>query len=485
MARSMMIPWSLLRMHGRSNVAICFCFLISMLCAGQVAAQGGGGGQGGQGGNSSGAAGIVVDADGVLHTRLDRDPGGQLQRQRLAQARATLNRDLARPSKMRKVSLNRLEAELAAQFATGGGVTDEMHYLAGMTRIDYVFFYPESGDIVIAGPAGGFFENPVGRMVGFTSGRPVLRLEDLVVALRAFPPGRAPTQIIGVSIDPTPEGLKRMRETWVQIGRRQLGPRPNSAQTQSIVAALGDSLGRQTVTIKGVSAKSHFAQVLVEADYRMKLIGIGLERPPVNIPSWVSRAKSSSIARNALQRWYFIPDYESVRVSEDDLAFELVGESVRLVSSDEMVTADGGRIASGQVDRASQVFTTTFTKKYPELASRSPVFAELRNLIDLSLVAAFIQRQDYYGQAHWTMELFSSEQEFPVENYTAPRQVETAVNAIWKGGRLLTPIGGGVLIQPLKALADGNQLTDDNGELKARRTTVSLDGLEDGQWWWD
>jgi len=55
---------------------------------------------------------------------------------------------------------------------------------------------------------------------------------------------------------------------------------------------------------------THFAAVLVEADYRMKLIGIGLERPPVRLVSYVDRASPSQISRNALVRWFFTPDYE-------------------------------------------------------------------------------------------------------------------------------------------------------------------------------
>ena len=41
---------------------------------------------------------------------------------------------------------------------------------------------------------------------------------------------------------------------------------------------------------------------MVEADYRMKLIGIGLERPPVKMNSWVDLTSASGVAANALQR---------------------------------------------------------------------------------------------------------------------------------------------------------------------------------------
>jgi hypothetical protein len=63
----------------------------------------------------------------------------------------------------------------------------------------------------------------------------------------------------------------------------------------------------------------------------MKLIGIGLEDPPVRLRSYVERANPSQIARNALQRWYFMPEYKCVKVSDDALAMQQVGDGVKLV----------------------------------------------------------------------------------------------------------------------------------------------------------
>ena len=71
---------------------------------------------------------------------------------------------------------------------------------------------------------------------------------------------------------------------------------PRDAQrTQMIVEGLQSSLGLQTVRVNGVSPKTHFAAVMVEADYRMKLIGIGLEKPPVKLVSYVDRANAAQM----------------------------------------------------------------------------------------------------------------------------------------------------------------------------------------------
>ena len=55
---------------------------------------------------------------------------------------------------------------------------------------------------------------------------------------------------------------------------------------------------------------------------------------------------------------------------------ELVGDGVKLIGQDELVRGDGSRAQSNRVDRASQSFVTSFTKKYGALAKVSPVFAQ-------------------------------------------------------------------------------------------------------------
>jgi hypothetical protein len=239
-------------------------------------------------------AGVVVDAEGVLRTKVFSDPGGQVMKERIASAKATLDPKVTAFSKLRKVSLNRLEQTIVDHQGT---LSDEMRYLAGLQRVRYVFYYPDSKDIVLAGPAEGWVPDLSGRIVGLTSGRPVVQLQDVVVALRAFPSGGKATPVIGCSIDPTREGEVAMRQ--FQRSVHLSGP-PSEEQIQMIAGGIRNSLGYHVVTVNGVAPKTHFAQVLVEADYRMKLIGIGLEKPPLKLISFVERAKPSEISR--LQR---------------------------------------------------------------------------------------------------------------------------------------------------------------------------------------
>ena len=436
-------------------------------------------GQGGTVGTSP-FSGVAVDADGVLKRMEAGDPTGQLMQTRLEQAQANLNPDVAKQSQLRKVSLTRLIAAVEKSIAEGHGPDEEMLHLAGLTRIRYVFYYPATKDIVLAGPAEGWVATPGERVVGWNSGQPILELQDLVVALRTFAPDSKKNPLVYCSIDPTEEGLARMQQFLSEVGR-QIQP----GDEQFIVENLRERLGLQTITVGGVPASTHFAQVMVEADYRMKLIGIGLEEPPVNIASFVALANPSSIARNALQRWYFVPDYQRVKVAEDGMAAEFVGSGVKLVGEDEVVNTHGGRQTSGTQSPASRKFTRSFTENYRDLAAAAPVYAQLRNCIDMLVAAAFIQQHDLYEQAGIGLGVLGDESKYSVETYNPPKQVATAVNSMWKGRKLMTPVGGGVEIRANMALDAANALVDKDGVVAEARDQIDITSLPANQWWWD
>jgi Protein of unknown function (DUF1598) len=421
-------------------------------------------------------AGIDVDATGVLKVR-QFDPRLALERFAAAKAADT---NVMQPSKLRKISLNRLEAAIAANLAAGADISDEMRALAGLTAVEYVFYYPDTKDIVIAGSAEGFFADPTDRLIGIETGRPSVLLEDLVTALRAFAPGQRPTSLISVSIDPTPEGLQQMANFLKSV---RGNVRPSDAE--QLAMGLKNNLGLQNVTFKGIPTSTHFARVLVEADYRMKLIGIGLEKLPIPMKSYVERANPSAVSANAMERWYFQPNYDGIAVSEDGLAMKIKERGVQLVGENERVAAGGKRAASGRVNKASQAFCADFTEKFNLIASRVRIYAELRQLIDVAIAAAYIQEQDFYGQADWAMPVLLDESKLKIETYVAPEQVETAVNAIWRGNTLMTPLGGGVTMSPTQALQSDHLVVDTAGENVEVKQQAGPTELADGQWWWD
>jgi hypothetical protein len=424
--------------------------------------------------------GVSVDAQGVLALQQFEDPTGQLRRQRLAAAQQAVAPDLWARSKLRKVSLNRLEQAIARTIAEGKPPEEAMLFLAGLQRVQYVFCYPEAKELVIAGPAEGWAPDPAGRIVGATSGLPVIELRDLVVALRAYPAGAKRPAFVGCSITPRPDGLAKMQKYQRSVPK-VIQPEQLVPMSQQMARGMSESLGPAEIQVFGISPQTHFAHVLIEADYRMKRIGIGLERPPIELSSYLDLLTGD--AGGTLQRWWLVPNYAGIKVSGDGLALELVGQGVQLQTEDKVIGPQGQLSAGRKSNRASELFALGFTRKYERLAAASPVFAQLRSLIDLLIVAAFMQEHDYAEQARWPMVVFADEQQFRVQTERLPELVPAAVNSAIKGNRVVAVAGGGVSIQASETLLPERLHNDTGGKLQHRKD--QLHAMPADRWWWD
>ena len=141
--------------------------------------------------------GVLVDADGVVRATTKDDRAGILRelREQIIQPSGKI----AASTQMRMISLSKLQAEIRKAKLSGETLSDEFRFLAGLQRIEFVFVYPERQDIVLAGPAEGWRVRDDGSVVGVTTGRPVLQLEDLITAFRTVEASR--DNAISVSID--------------------------------------------------------------------------------------------------------------------------------------------------------------------------------------------------------------------------------------------------------------------------------------------
>jgi hypothetical protein len=345
--------------------------------------------------------------------------------------------DLNQAVGMRMVSLKRLEeAVQAAKRTTDEQVPDDVRFLAGLTRIQYVFVYPEEQDIVLAGPGEGWKVNEEGNIVGATTGRPVMLLEDLLIAFRSVEQARQGA--ISCSIDPTAEGRQRLEA--LSANRRGGGAPP--------LAQMKKALGPQEVTVSGVPADSHFARVLVSSDFHMKRIGMNLEPSSVKgLPSYIEMLKhDNSPLESATPRWWMACDYEPLGRSEDGLAFELRGRGVKCMAEDEVVDAQGRVSGTGSASSSAQKWADLMTEHYAELAAKEASFGELRNLMDLCVVAALVAKEQLQEKSNcYIPTIMSPGSSLAHVPFHSPKSIETLCSSVKRGNTMIV-ISGGVQI---------------------------------------
>lgn len=471
---------SALRAHSSSWAVLLLATVALLGVVGNVAAQVGGGGNTQIGGFfQNNVGGVYVDADGLLQNA-EQDTLGklaQLRRQMLTEVPG----DLAAPAELRKVSLKRLEAALAAHLEastdknqSAAELPAEFRYLAGLTRIRYVLALPEQGDIVLAGPAEGWKADAQGYVVGAHSGRPALHLEDLLVALRSA--AQAAQTPISCSIDPTQEGVARLQQFF--NGRTQIGPKP--AET---LAAIEQALGPQTISLTGVPGDSRFARVLVAADYRMKRLGMNFERSPVaGVSSYLQLVKAADNS-NLMPRWWLAPHYQPLLKDAEGLGFELRGGSVQVMTEDGFFSQNGVRTTTGKSSAAAQKWADAMTEHYAQLAAKLPIFAELENMMDLAIAAAIIEREQLTAKAGHSFPLLLTGTALPTASAPVPKQVPSQASFVKRGKNYLISASGGVEINSWQMASQAAE-SPAPAEVRQREAAAAANQPA-GRWWWD
>lgn len=409
--------------------------------------------------------GISINVDGLLDNAT-QDDRGELRRV-LQDAMRPVPADLKTTSPLRKVSLARLDAALQKALAEGREIPDAARYLAGLQQIRYVLVYPDQKDIVLAGPGEGWTVDARGTVIGQTTQRPVMLLDDLLVALRAaLSPQR---DIISCSIDPTAEGLQRLTQVTRKLSASDPGGSARVVEQQ---------LGPQKITFTGVPESSHFARVLVAADYRMKRISMDLERAPIaNLPSFLSMASAGgSGMRNMLPRWWLAPNYQPLLKDAEGTAWELRGASVQAMAENDFFNASGVREKTVAADPVSQRWADQMTRRYEDLAKAEPVFGQLRNCMDLALVGALVAKENLLGRAG--CELGALREALQTMQLTPPKQIASKASLVHKGRKWMIAAGG-VQINPWDTVRKA-ELSEKVAGVRSQAASG-----EQGNWWWD
>jgi len=406
--------------------------------------------------------GVLIDAEGVVSTPEKGDRAKLIAAWQSGLDPVPAN--LQAYTELRFVSLKGIEQQLAEAAKKGEPAPDSLRYLAGLLRVKYVLVYPERGDIVLAGPAEGWKVDTLGNTVGVTTGRPVLMLEDLIVALRSSE--RANGAGISCSIDPTPEGLARVNRMKL---KESDGP---------TVAArrLEQAMGQQVISVDGVPTTSHFARTLVAADFRMKRLAMNFEPAPIDgLPSYLDLIPQRATVKNMLPRWWLATNYEPLRTDGDGLVFEIRGQGVKCMTEDSLVDSAGDIKTTGKKSKFAQQWADLMTEKFEELANHDSAFGHLRNAMDLAVAAAVISKEGAFERVKLSAPKLTSEYE--IEAYNAPRNVASQASFVRKRKGWMLSVSGGVQMYPWE-IADKTEKSTAVARIHKQAAAGS------SNWWW-
>ncbi len=421
--------------------------------------------------------GVSVDAQGTV-----RDVSAEDRSELLKQLRESIQEPkgkLSEAAPLRMISLSKLQERIAQAISGQQALPDEVLYLAGLQRVEYVFVYPEKNDIVLAGPAEPWVVREDASVVGNKSGRPVLRLEDLLVALRTSEATR--NDVISVSIDPTAEGQVRLRQWLAQVGSGN-GFDPVAAEP-----AMKAALGPQIVTLTTVPKTSRMAHVLVAADCAMKRLAMNLEPSPVKgLSSYMEMVRDRGTSQQVNPRWWMATNYDAILHSPDRLAWKITGLGIKTLTEDEMVSSTGDRTSTGKSSQLAQRWAELFTSKFDQLCSVNAALGDLRNVIDLNIVGAMIRGHGLQELAGCDLSLLcgadSSQLETP--QWSVPERLTPHCSFIRGRAGWTVSASGGVEINPWQVVSQAAKVDESLNSVHQQAQPVST-APDSPTWWWN
>ncbi len=416
--------------------------------------------------------GVMVNAEGLLRSATvdQRQASLELMRQAVAKPQGEIGQRAA----LRMISLTKLQQAIAAQVADGKPLSDEIRYLAGLQRIEYVFVYPEGNDIVLAGPAEPWTIREDAAVVGTQSGRPVIQLDDLVVALRSVQTARS--EGISCSIEPTAEGRQRLQNLLKRVNLRP-GQSP-----ASIEPAMREAFGPQLIKLSGVPGSSRYARTMVAADYQMKRLAMGLEDSPVpGLPSYLALSKSQRHSAQSNPRWWMACNYDPLSHTEDKLAWRISGQGIKTLTETDLIAAEGRPTRAPQVDKMATQWAEAMTERFEDLAQHQAVFGELRNCVDLSVVATLIVQEQLAQRANCELsDLLGDSGQVELEELAVPRRVEPQCSFIRGTSGWIVTASGGVDVNAFEVV-ESQQLDPSLSQTQRRARAAE----RASSWWWN
>ncbi|MEO1524796.1 MAG: DUF1598 domain-containing protein [Planctomycetota bacterium] len=412
-------------------------------------------------GPNGGVGGVSVDTAGVVRLAEDLDALRGLWVQP-----KDLDQDIAEETELRMVSLRRLHAQLKQRLQEEKPITEAMFFLAGLHRVEYVFVVPEQKDVLLAGPAGAWKSNGLGQTVSVATGAPVVRLDDLAVALRCE---RDPNTTTSCSIEPSEEGLTRFSKLKLR----------NGASAQSTVKAMERALGQQRVLLTAVPEHSHFAAVMVAADYWMKRYAMGFDDPPIkSMPSYMTLLQRRGGSRRVTSpRWWMAPNYEPLRRAPDGSVWRLSGVGVQTRTQDGVFDARGERVETEERNELAEQWAETMTTNFEQLCEERPLFGELRNCFDLSVIAAIIAHRGLLELAECELPLLLDSSKW-TPKFNVPTGLPSKGSMVRVRSGWAVSVSGGVDIDTAKVIAEWN----DEPDLAPKPSQPYPS--DETQWWW-
>ena len=243
-----------------------------------------------------------------------------------------------------------------------------------------------------------------------------------------------------------------------------------------------ETVGPQTITLSGVAPESHFAQVLVAADWQMKRIGMGLVPSPVDgLTSYLELLNDEprSAKRNSLPRWWIAYGKQPAERDTDGLGWRISRPGIQVCTAAGRMGPDGRIATQIESDRTAKKWADSMTARYDQLAIVEPVFGQLRGCMDLALVTAILANSDLLTHVQLELPMLLDDRRLQLAAHRIPKNVASHASAHRIGETWVVSVSGGVELD-VPRVVNAAEL-----QVGVREARMHASPQRIESWWWD
>jgi len=296
------------------------------------------------------------------------------------------------------MSLRVLSKKAADCVSSRASVPRELATLCGITKFESFLVDEASQDVILIG-------KPVG------GGSP-LHLDELVVAMRSI--WRGATEAVSCSLDPRREDILAIQRTNEQYGKVET-PEQGKRMIQQVKA----SWGPQMVRVGGVPKDSRHAHIMIDADYHMKKVSLGvlkisgvnsyLDMKVSDAQQRIAQGEDKIPSGMSFNRFWFNVEKEFPAYTEDEGIVWTAACPIVLFTEQQMGASSGELFDVDEDDPVAMAYAKAFSGAFPRLAEQVAPYSDLRNLYHLKAVLEAMRFRQAAERVGLDMNVFLSQ----------------------------------------------------------------------------
>ncbi len=299
------------------------------------------------------------------------------------------------------LSMRMLAEKARGASYVGAPLNDEIARLSGITYLEGYVVDKENQDIILIGKSDRGTE---------------IYLDDLIANIRSIWNVHIPPYC---SLDPQSSDISGIR----RIAADNKSPE-SLDEWRDLVEQIKNQWGPQSVDVRGVPRNSRLAHIMIDADYHMKKVSLGLA-DFVGIPSYLTR--NISMRKDALRsgeeptgssismvRFWFHVRQEFPTFGEEEGIVFLKECPMDVLTEKQSINA--GKLSdSEQDDPLAQAFAGEFSSMLDTSSENVESYAQLKNLFRIKAVLEAMKYRSVSAEAGLNMSSYCSEYAYQAE----------------------------------------------------------------------